>query len=255
MLPARIRRNSRARIQLSAKELRKVTERVKDFEAIYRDRGAYHIHRRGFDSWFLDENYRKIAEFCRDNASVLDLGCGEGRMVDYINVKYIDGVDYSSTGLELNRKIYGGRYRKLAQGDLKDLGSLGFAKASYENVVCSLTLHCLDKQDLSLCLSAVRELMTEDGTFIATYPNRAALKPPISPLLAMSVDDLRSAFEDAKFTIRQLVPICPFVSAEVVKESQLDELSERAKQAFVVAKSQMTIENCYHFLLAANKSL
>jgi SAM-dependent methyltransferase len=226
---------------------------LKDFDKIYRDGGAYHVNAKGFDAWFLDENYSKIASFCTGADTILDLGCGEGRFSDYVSAACIDGIDYLQSALELNRKVYGPRYRRLVHAHLKDLGSLHLSRGSYDRIVCSLTLMYLSRAELLQCLRAAGDLLKDDGIFVATYPNQTALRVPSKESLELPAHELVLAFEEANFSTGELIPVCPFLPEEIVKQSYISNTSETAKAKYLVARSQMDMSNSYHFLITAQK--
>jgi SAM-dependent methyltransferase len=232
-----------------------IAGRVKDFDEVYRKRGAYHTNAKGFDAWFLDENYTKIAAFFRPGDIILDLGCGEGRLSDYaIQAEAIDGVDYLKSALELNRTVYGKRYRNLFRAHLKDLATLGIPAQSYDRIVSSLTLMYLTRTELLECLNAARRLLRDDGTLIATYPNLTELRSPSAESFELPAPEVQKAFEEADFIVREIAPVCPFLPQEVVRQSYVNETTEAARQCYLLAKSLMEMTNSYHFLIAAGKN-
>ena len=86
---------------------------IKDFDKAYKKKGAYHVFAKGFDAWFLEENYSSIAQFCHSDHVVLDLGCGEGRLSDFLNCARLDGIDYLQSAIDLNKEIFGPKYHTL----------------------------------------------------------------------------------------------------------------------------------------------
>ena len=77
---------------------------VKDFDKAYKERGAYHAHAKGFDAWFLEENYSKIADFCTEGQTILDIGCGEGRLSDFIKPRILRWRGLSAIGARSKQK-------------------------------------------------------------------------------------------------------------------------------------------------------
>ena len=227
---------------------------VKDFDKIYRERGAYHVTAQGFDAWFLDENYAKIAAFCKPGDAVLDLGCGEGRLSDYLpDAKVIHGVDYLESAIALNRATYGARYGNLFRAHLKDLATLGIAGRSYDRIISSLTLMYLTRGELDECLQAAFNLLRDDGMFVATYPNLMSLRAASAESFELPADELRSTFEEANFRVVALEPVCPYLPKQVVQDSYVSESRQTARECYLQAASRMDMTNSYHFLIAAEK--
>ena len=65
---------------------------IRDFEKDYLKEGAYHFKLKGFKRWFLIHNYNKIAGGIKKSNSVLDIGCGDGRILNYLDCNYY-GID------------------------------------------------------------------------------------------------------------------------------------------------------------------
>jgi SAM-dependent methyltransferase len=227
---------------------------VKDFDKAYKENGAYHVLAKGFDAWFLEENYSSIARFCEDDHAILDIGCGEGRLSDFLKTKHLDGVDYLQSAIELNKETYGLRYRRLVQAHLKDLGEIGLANASYDRIVCSLTLMYLTRDELIQCLTAARRLLKHDGLFVATYPNSTPLRAPSAESYELNARELQLAFAEADFETNKLIPIFPFLPQHVVQASYVDDAVGTAREAYLSAKAQMDMTNSYHFLIMARKA-
>jgi SAM-dependent methyltransferase len=232
-----------------------MADRVKDFDKIYNERGAYHLSATGFDRWFLDENYSKIAALCRPGDIILDLGCGEGRLSDYtLNAGAIDGIDYLQSALDLNRAVYAARYRQLFRAHLKDLATLAIPAQSYNRIISSLTLMYLTPSELLECLKAAWGLLRDDGLVIATYPNLTDLRSPSLESFELPAAEVQRTFEQAGFVIRAITPVCPFLPQEVVRQSYVDETAESARNYYLSAKSLMDMTNSYHFLITGEKN-
>lgn len=227
---------------------------VKDFDKAYKERGAYHVHARGFDAWFLEDNYSKIAAFCDEGHTVLDIGCGEGRLSDFLKSHKLDGVDFLQSALDLNRNIYGQKYRRLIKAHLRDLGSLGLPDGYYDRIVCSLTLMYLTPDELIQCLTSAWRLLKDNGLFVATYPNSTPLRAPNSDSFELSVGELQLAFQEAGFQPQTPIPVCPYLPKEIVKASYDEGSTAAARENYLVARAQMDMTNSYHFLITARKA-
>lgn len=224
---------------------------IKDFDRAYKERGAYHVHASGFDAWFLEENYSKIAEYCSDASTILDLGCGEGRLSDFVKLQVLDGIDNQQSALDLNRECYGQRYRRLILAHLRDLGGLHLGWRCYDRIVCSLTLMYLTRDELVQCLKSARCLLKDDGRFVATYPNATSMRGTSKESYELSASEVQRAFREAAFDTEKLEPVCPFLPRDVVKASYVDGTAAAAKQEYLLARSRMDMANSYHFLITA----
>ncbi|MCA9668199.1 MAG: class I SAM-dependent methyltransferase [Myxococcales bacterium] len=232
--------------------------RFKDFETIYATRGAYHRDARGFSAWFLEANYRAIVKHCRGAKRILDIGCGEGCLVDYLESPPSDGlvgVDCSPEAIALAAKLSPGRYDQLLVGDLRTLSELALPAGSFDTVVCSLALMYVMPDDLAGVLGGIAELLADDGLLVATYPTVGPHRKSAADAAELPPRELVRAVTAAGYEIAELSPFCPFVTSAVVEGSNSDDPAcvAAAKQAFETAREEMTVESSYHFLCVARK--
>jgi SAM-dependent methyltransferase len=225
---------------------------MKEFRTIYENKGAYHRAASGFDRWFLDDNYQAIARHCVGDR-ILDLGCGEGCLADYIDTKGIVGIDYSDVAIRLCRETTGDRYGDLYTADLAGIGQLGLAPASFDTVVCSLTLMYLRADGLAACLATVRDVLVPDGRFVITYPTVSSRRAPNPEAAELTPDALCAALESAGLSVKLVEPFCALVPKDVVERSRDPATHDQARADYDAAKRGMGMENSYHYLVECRK--
>jgi len=223
-------------------------DKMKDFKGIYEKEGAYHYCAKGFKSWFLKDNYMAIAKECEKENAVLDLGCGEGCLGIYLNVKRLVGIDYSEKALELNRKLYPNVYDELYLGDLRNLEKVKIPDSTLDVVICSLSLMYLLKEDLNKCLKKIYDFLVPQGIFLFTYPTVGPHRKGSPEAFELPIDELKMELIKAHFTIEKLKPICPFIPKNIVEKSEREETREMAYKEYQSAKKRMTLETSYHFI-------
>lgn len=88
-----------------------------------------------------------LLKYARGNDSILDIGCGDGRILAYLKGKnsglQLSGIDSSQKALEVAR----GRGLDAMQGDLRDLSSLSDHSADYV-VLFEVLEHMADSEKL-----------------------------------------------------------------------------------------------------------
>ena len=111
-----------------------------------------------------EKNIKLISKFIKQNASVLDLGCGEGELLSYLkNEKNIKGygVDIKFNNILACTK----KGISTFQGNL-DEGLTQFQDQSYDIVILSLTLQQVQKP-----LNLLNEMCRVGKQIIVTFPN------------------------------------------------------------------------------------
>jgi len=214
--------------------------RLKDFKTIFQKQGAYHANPKGFQAWFLKDNYQAIAKESNPNDVVLDIGCGEGCLGKYLKVKKLIGVDYSPAALNLCQQLYPKVYDDLLLGDLRRLETLFLAKKSFSLIICSLSLMYLIDSDLIKCLQEIYKLLKPKGYFVFTYPTVGPLRKGNKQAAELQPSVLQEKIKQVGFTITKIKPIVPFISKKTFKQ-------------YLKSKKKMTLESSYHFLGKARK--
>ncbi|MDD4271310.1 MAG: class I SAM-dependent methyltransferase [Patescibacteria group bacterium] len=117
----------------------------------------------------------KLAEMVKDGDRILDVGCGNGRLIEAFGEKKIEylGVDSSEKLVETAKKNLGSRLRghdKLAVGDILKLDKL--PEKDFNYVFCIAVLHHLPGEDLRLeALKQMKNKINSNGKIIITVWN------------------------------------------------------------------------------------
>jgi len=115
------------------------------------------------------ENYRKIAEAVGDANPILDVGCGEGELANFLGTtlgKHVQGIDVSSTKLVRAREAAKAKgvshVVQFVEGDAKHLDFL--ADGAFGAIVSVYTLHELD--DPQEVLKELRRVLRARGKLV-----------------------------------------------------------------------------------------
>jgi len=227
---------------------------LKNFERLYREKGAYHSTAHGYKKWFLTDNYRSIAAECKNAHKVLDLACGEGVLGSHLSCDYLAGVDNSESALELNRENNPSLYNDLYQVDMRDLTKIRFKRINqFDHVVCSLSLMYILREDLEQVLKQINKLIAPKGRFIFTYPLFHDLRKSSPEADELHYKELTEFLSNTGFKIEAMYPFCPMVPSWVYEMSADSEKEEEGFNEYEALKNRMTMETAYHFLCNASK--
>jgi len=111
----------------------------------------------------------KLTKDVKDGNKVLDIGCGNGRLLEAFKDKKINyvGVDSSEKLINIAKaryKIQDTRY-KFIKGDILELDKLN--EASFDYVFCVAVLHHLPGQDLQIrALEQMKNKVSKDGKIV-----------------------------------------------------------------------------------------
>ncbi len=118
---------------------------------------------------------RYISEFYSPNKTILEAGCGSGRIIEHliskgVAPKNITGVDINKKFIELtsNRNLN----VRFIQSDLI---KATLPKDNYDLIICSMVMEQFDSKRFPILLSNFHRWLKEGGTlfYIATHPFRA----------------------------------------------------------------------------------
>jgi len=112
----------------------------------------------------------RLAESVKDGDKVLDLGCGNGRLIETLKDKEIEylGVDNSEELIKLAQKNYPGY--KFIVSDILNLENIESQKFDY--IFCLATLQHLPSQDLRIkVLREMKLLLSDQGQIIISNWN------------------------------------------------------------------------------------
>lgn len=121
----------------------------------------------------MNVGHEKLAKWGRsflkieDNYTILDLGCGGGRNVEYFltKAKYVYGMDYSKTSVqiasELNKKEIENKRCEIIEGDVK---TIPFDDNSIDIVTAFETIYFW--KDIEECFKEIYRVLKMGGEFL-----------------------------------------------------------------------------------------
>ena len=116
----------------------------------------------------LHLNYKIITEMIESNASVVDVGCGDGTLMKMLQEKKVQvtGIDIDQDNIIkcLEKRL------SVIQGDI-DEGLLGFPDKSYDYVILNQTLQSTEKPDF-----VIQEMLRIGKKVVISFPNFAYWK-------------------------------------------------------------------------------
>ena len=204
---------------------------VKDFEQEYQERGSYHKSATGFSQWFLDTNYKLLAEGITADHKVLDLACGDGAFSKYLPTENIVGIDNAPTAIKLAQEAgIKGEYKVM------DMTQLTFEDNTFDAVTCSLTLFYFGQEMLGKVLQEIKRVLKPQGKFHFSYKNLEHLKIQAhiakmdKTMQSLSFPELEATLKEHGFTIHKKVGTNLILDYSTVQEAKQQELHELSKQ-------------------------
>ena len=107
----------------------------------------------------------KNKKFIKKNGKILDLGCGSGRNLKFFENSGLrsDGLDFSSEGLKLAKKLIKKKSTNLILDALPNMVKI--KKDNYVAVIDCFTSFALTKEDFKIYLTRVHEVLIKKGLF------------------------------------------------------------------------------------------
>jgi ubiquinone/menaquinone biosynthesis C-methylase UbiE len=121
---------------------------------------------------FLWPELIKLAEFVKNGDKILDVGCGNGRLVEAFKNKKINylGVDNSETLIEAAKNNYQISNIKFLLGDILELDKL--PENNFDYIFCIAVFHHLPSVDLRIkALEQMKNKINNNGKIIITVWN------------------------------------------------------------------------------------
>ena len=114
-----------------------------------------------FDRELLDE----VAERCRDQGVVCDLGCGPGHVARYLAERgaNVIGVDLSDATVEVARRL--NRGVRFQQGDMLDL--VDVTDGAWAGVIAMYSIIHIERFRVPDALREIRRVMRDGGVLVA----------------------------------------------------------------------------------------
>ena len=172
---------------------------LKDKERKFREREIpFGVHTvRTKTQWFSEIELRNVVGRLgvRKADTVLDVGCSDGRFLEYLHRKMpssgLYGVDFARSALKVLEEKLLGSYSLCG-----DISSLPFRDKVFDRVVSIQTIQQLPSKDERIeVFREMSRVMKDDGTIVVTFPNRKTWHDKVAngkegPLIA--VPDLRA---------------------------------------------------------------
>jgi len=135
-------------------------------------------HKQGFVPELLGRSdYAIIGEIVEPNTKVLDLGCGEGELLEWLAVnKGVDARGVEISGVRVQRAI--ARGVSVYQGDI-DEGLADYPDGAFDYVILSQTL-----QQTHRPLKVLREMLRVGRRVIVAFPNYGHWRMRLSMLVS-----------------------------------------------------------------------
>lgn len=136
----------------------------------YNDIATFYSKSRKKNLDYCWQNLLDIVKNIKNGISVLDVGCGSGKLLKDLGDKKIDylGVDNNSAMLKEARNNY--PKHKFVLGDVLDLNSI--SEINFDYVFCIATLHHIPSWELRIkALKQMKNKIKDDGRIIITAWN------------------------------------------------------------------------------------
>lgn len=193
-----------------------------------------------------------VNDYVKEGEKILDLGCGNGRLFEFLKEKNIDyiGVDFSEKLISIAKE----RFPK-AKFKLADALNLPFSENFFDKVYSIAVLHQIPSEDFRLqFLKEAKKVLKPRGLLILTVwrfhqPNEIflLLKYTILKLIGKSKLDFKDIFEPWGkkvnryyhwFSKEELINLVRKAGFEIKKAGIIKNQKGNRQNIFVVAKKQ-----------------
>ena len=174
------------------------------------------------NSYFYKDDYSYMNFLVNDGLRILDLGCGNGQLLNSLNPNYGLGVDLSGQSVKLAQENY--PHLDFLQGDLEDVDFIKSINGPFDVIILADTIGYLD--DCEEAFSNLHLLCNKDTRIIISYHSwrwepilklgeKLGLRMPSVEMNWLSTDDTigflhLADFELVKREWRQLIPYSLF---------------------------------------------
>jgi len=186
------------------------------------DLAERHAHQRerwvARNSFYYEEDLRYMRFLVPEGLKVLDLGCGDGRLLAALRPLHGIGVDFSTKHISIAREKY--PQLQFHVGDVEDVDLVTSLSGPFDVIILSDTIGSLD--DCQTMLSQLHSLCTPNTRLVISYYSRMwepvlglakslGMQMPQGKQNWLSTDDISgllalSDFEVVKREWRQLLP-------------------------------------------------
>ncbi len=119
-------------------------------------------------SFYYEEDLRYMRFLVPEGLRVLDLGCGNGRLLAALNPSYGVGVDFSPNMIAIARGKY--PHLEFYEGDVENSKLIAELSGPFDIIILSDTIGSLD--DCQATLSQLQTLCNPDTRLIVAYYSR-----------------------------------------------------------------------------------
>jgi len=229
---------------------RKAVIEDKDFEKEYSQKGAYHYRLKGFSLWWMDDNYKMLAGYCKKGTVVLDLACGDGRLYYYLKargVKEIVGLDISLSAIKLAERLTKMRCMVGSMVDIKKI----FAGRLFDIVICSASFQYLETEELRRTLNGINSILRKDGLLVFSYPNDIRITSP----KIINFSEWKAILRESGFEVLEKRGICLYMPSFLVSVSSIPILSLVSYGIYQLYHfvSFFIANQSYHYVICSRK--
>lgn len=126
----------------------------------------------GFEIYPLFKKYIKRSKF--PSKSALDIGCGDGRYLDYLQRLGFktDGIDSSPTSVKMTRKLLKDKSRIV----LADMFKYKIPSGKYDFIFSINTIQHGRKEKIKKFITRIYSALRKNGKFFVTFPDHRQVK-------------------------------------------------------------------------------
>ena len=180
------------------------------------------------NSYFHKSDHSYMKFLVGENARVLELGCGTGRLLNALSPSHGVGIDLSENMIDIAKKNYPNL--EFIQGDIENPGLIESLEGVFDYIILSDTIGYLN--DCEEAFARLHSLCTSDTRLIISYYSwrwqpildigeKIGLKMPSVEVNWLSTEDTMgflhlADFEPVKREWRQLIPLSLFGLGSIV---------------------------------------
>jgi len=191
-----------------------------------------------------------VTDYVKEGEKILDLGCGNGRLFEFLKDKNIDyiGVDFSEKLISIAKK----RFPK-AKFEVADAFNLPFSKDTFDKVYSIAVLHHIPSEDFRIIfLEEIRRVLKPGELLILTVWRFHQLKEiylllkyTVLKLIGKSKLDWKDIFEPwgkkvnryyHYFSKRELIKLIKKVKFKVIKTGIIKNKRGNRQNIYIVAQ-------------------
>ena len=129
---------------------------------------AYELAQYLFGAGQVLKRYAEEYVKCKENAKVLDIGCGTSSIIEFLptSASYT-GIDISQAYIDKAIKKHSGRNRRWIRFDIGNIENSEIFDSSYDVVMMNGVLHHIDDRNIRYLSKVVPSLLSAHGRFVS----------------------------------------------------------------------------------------